>query len=60
MADLIAGVCYVKVDGEQLLLKGSLSCTVSDETREARHSKRQSGRLQNHTGSTDHYREFCG
>lgn len=35
MADLIAGVCYVKVDGEQLLLKGSLSCTVSDETREA-------------------------
>lgn len=25
MADLIAGVCYVKVDGEQLLLKGSLS-----------------------------------
>jgi len=34
MADLIAGVCYVKVDGEQLLLKGSLSCTVSDEARE--------------------------
>ena len=35
MADLIAGTCFVKVDGTQLLLKGSMTCTASEVSREA-------------------------
>ena len=34
MAKSIAGVCYVKVDGEQLALQGSLACSMSSVTRE--------------------------
>jgi hypothetical protein len=34
MGQLIAGTCYVKVDGEMLLLKGSMTATVSEVTRE--------------------------
>lgn len=35
MAKSIAGTCYVKVDGEQLSLNGSLSCTMNTVVREA-------------------------
>ena len=35
MAELIAGTCYVKVDGQVLLLKGSMTATASNVSREA-------------------------
>ena len=35
MAKSIAGTCYVKVDGEQLSLNGSLACSMNTVTREA-------------------------
>lgn len=35
MSKLIAGTCFVSVDGERLLLKGSMECTASNYTREA-------------------------
>lgn len=35
MSKRIAGTCYVKVDGEVLLLKGSMQVTGGDVTREA-------------------------
>ncbi len=35
MAKKIAGTCYIKVDGEQLELEGSLELPVSNTTREA-------------------------
>ena len=35
MAKRIAGTCYVKVNGEQLSLNGSMTCTMSDVNREA-------------------------
>lgn len=31
----IAGTCYVKVDGEQLSLSGSLTCSMTETVREA-------------------------
>lgn len=33
-APRVAGICYFKVDGEQLELKGSLECPVTDLQRE--------------------------
>lgn len=35
MARRVAGVCYIKVDGDQLEVKGGLECTVGDVTRES-------------------------
>ena len=35
MAKTIAGACYIKVDGQQLSLNGSLSCLANTVTREA-------------------------
>lgn len=35
MAKPIAGACYIKVDGEQLSLNGSLTCLANTVTREA-------------------------
>ena len=35
MAKLIAGVCYISMDGTRLLLKGSATATASDFSREA-------------------------
>ena len=35
MGKRVAGTCFVKVDGDQLEVKGSLECTVGDTTREA-------------------------
>jgi hypothetical protein len=35
MARTIAGICYVKVDGEQLSLSGNLSISMAEVTREA-------------------------
>ena len=35
MSKRIAGTCYVKVDGEQLSLSGSLSCSMNTVVREA-------------------------
>lgn len=35
MAKTIAGICYIKVDGEQLSLSGSLSISMAEVTREA-------------------------
>lgn len=35
MAELIAGTCYVKIDGQVLLLKGSMTATASNVSREA-------------------------
>lgn len=34
-APRVAGTCYFKVDGEQLELKGSLECPITDKTLEA-------------------------
>lgn len=31
----ISGICYIKVNGEQLSLNGSLTCTMNTVTREA-------------------------
>ena len=35
MAKAIAGACYIKVDGEQLSVNGSVSCLANTVTREA-------------------------
>lgn len=35
MAKRVAGTCYIKVDGDQLEVKGGVECTVGDVTREA-------------------------
>lgn len=35
MTKSLAGTCYVKVNGEQLSLNGSLTCTMNEVTREA-------------------------
>lgn len=35
MSKSISGICYVKVDGEQLSLNGSLSCSMTETVREA-------------------------
>ena len=35
MAELIAGTCYVKIDGQVLLLKCSMTATASNVSREA-------------------------
>lgn len=34
MSQLIAGVCYISIDGQRLLLKGSATATASNMTRE--------------------------
>lgn len=35
MGKRIAGVCYIKVDGEQLEVKGGIECPLSSTTKEA-------------------------
>ena len=35
MAKRLAGTCYVKVNGEQLELSGSMTCSMSSTTKEA-------------------------
>lgn len=34
-APRVAGICYIKVDGEQLDAKGSIECPITDNSREA-------------------------
>lgn len=34
MSKRIAGVCYIKVDGEQLEVKGSIECPLADNVKE--------------------------
>ncbi|MEM5371358.1 phage tail tube protein [Paraburkholderia azotifigens] len=35
MAKRVAGTCFIKVDGDQLEVKGSVECTIGDVTNEA-------------------------